>query len=200
MKIFKFKKELGWAEIISFLALLVSVAALWISSTSNKPYIVKGSGLISATTVKSSNICYYIISIPIEFHNSSNTAVTFRRFIPSEISSVIFGKEKMLLDSPKNDYELYLVDKNVRKNDIARVKSSQIININSYQFTDKLILPGSSYKKNLILITKPYKDNKNIADSIYFSVIAEFGNGQKLPISLVTNVESFAKTSCNPKS
>ncbi len=173
--------------------------ALWIASSLNSAYIVQGSGLISAATIKS-NDCLYVLSIPIEFHNSGNTAVTFRRFVPSEIPSVIFGKNKKLLNSPKNDFELYLSNESIDYNNLPRwlkrVQASQIIDLSSYQFSDQLVPPKSSFKKYLVLITKPYKDNDNIADRIYFSIFSEFGNEQKLPFNFLTDVESYINTSC----
>ncbi len=195
---FKFKKELGWSEVIAFGALVISAVALWQASSSNDGHIVKGGGIVT-TGIVDDEECLFIAKIPIEFHNSGKTAVSLDRFIPGNIDTIIFLKDNKVLDSKDVEKELYLSNQpmiSYLPMWVKLVRQGVPFNPDSYAHIGSLIHPNESYIANLVLLAKNNIDSQSLSDGVGISFSAEFSNGQSLPLNSHIQVTQLDDGKC----
>lgn len=195
---FKFRKEIGWAEIIAAGAIILSAISLWQTSISNEGFIVSGGGVVT-TGIVDDKECLFIASVPLEFHNSGKTAVSLERFTPKDSNVVFFLKNNKVLDPKDVEKELYLSNQPMipyLPMWVKLVRRSLSFDPNSYGHINNLIYPNDSYRTNLVLLAKNNINGVSISDRIAISFYAVFGNGQSLPISMAIDVTQLNGAKC----
>ena len=195
---FKFKKEIGWSEIIAFGALVVSTVALWQVSQSSEGHIIPGGGIVT-TGIVNDEECLFIAKIPIEFHNSGKTAVSLDRYTPGNIDTVVFLKNNTVLNRDDVKYEMYLTNQPIGPYLplwVKLVRQSLPFDADSYAHIGSLIYPNSSYASNLVLLAKNNINGKSISDGVGISFNAEFSNGQTLPVNSHIQVTQVQGDKC----
>ena len=75
---------------------MISGLALWLSHNANDGFIVQGGGSASVAVAVVEDGCSVMVSLPLEFHNSGNRALTLRRFIPGSIDKVLSTKDSTI--------------------------------------------------------------------------------------------------------
>jgi hypothetical protein len=195
----KFKKEMGWAEVLAFFALIISCISLWQSSKDGEGHIIQGSGTVSAGTVKAEE-CVFIIALPIEFNNSGKQSVSLDRFKKTAINPVLFSKDGKIDSSNNIKFEMYFSGNNYPGNIqyfLNVIRTGQVFKPDEKAMIGQLIYPGTSYRKYIALVAHTYVDKTNIADNILIAFDAEFSNGQVLPVRAAIPITPYQNSGCN---
>jgi hypothetical protein len=187
----KIKKEITLSDVLAFLALIISSYSIWYNIQSNKGYIIQGGGFSHYTTIKENDNCSFVISIPIQFHNSGKKAVTLEQLTPpTNKKFIIFSNQNTIL---KNNlkYQIYM-----SKTDIGVIPSMWIKKIKSYEefqpgykFIQKLIKPNHSYTFFLILVMDINQNFNYDKLYTYINFQALFGNEQKIEIKKAIDID-----------
>jgi hypothetical protein len=200
--LFKLKKEIGVSDLIAFVALIVSIWALYISYDSNRAFIVQGGGVIKENIIQGGNKkCGLIVTMPISFSNSGKQATTLEQLAPTDnLPAVIFSDGDKLLTDMKLPYKQYLLstlenaDKGVTLSELTSNKEF----IPSFNHIGDLIEPNQTYKLNYMLLV-PTDANLNSFKNpkAFVSFDANFSNGQILKIRSAFDLALSSRVICS---
>ncbi|OLQ88275.1 hypothetical protein BIY22_08915 [Vibrio panuliri] len=199
----KFKLELGFAEVISFLALIVSCIALWLSFKSGEGLIIQGGGLVQTAVISDDqkNQCKFVLAVPVTFHNSGKKAVSLERIAPPEHSqSVMFasGHELEFTKSPK--YKQYLSNSGIGV--IPSMWLSQVSSMRefvpSHNYIGDLIRPNETYSFYRVLVIDSTDEVSQLIDpKVFLSLEIKFSNGQVEHVNNAIEIDLSANQKCS---
>jgi hypothetical protein len=180
-KVFKFKREVGYAEMISALAVLLSAFALWKSYQNDEGFIVQGSGTVITADLIAD--CQHVVTYPIQFHNSGKKAVVLERFTPADIRPVLFSSGGEAFKEEAIKYNLYL-HRNYYYFDIneiyATIQNDNELYIKDYKFIGELILPGDTFQAAFVITINKKQKLPKPPKRISIAINTKFGNKQEL--------------------
>ncbi|MHA2937353.1 hypothetical protein ACXJY6_03545 [Vibrio sp. RC27] len=193
---FKFRKEIGWSEIIALGALILSGLAYITSLNANKPFIVHGSGLINYAAINNDQ-CSYALSVPITFHNSGKQSVTLKQLLPDGdfplVSFVNFSEKDLDMNLP---YKVYMSNTSIGP--VPLMWLEQIKTLPefkaSYKHIGELIRPSDSLSFYLNIVIEPNKNltkYKNI--SAFLTLKASFSNDQIIPLNAAVELAGIGE-------
>ena len=197
---FKLRKEVGLSELISLGALIISGAAFWYSTQPEGGHIISGGGTIYTSVIKGEQ-CTYVLTLPVEFHNSGKQAVTLEQLTQgADIPTVLFSNQESILDSKAIKHRIYLSNSN-----IGAIPSFWLKNLGnhneftpSYKHIGDLIHPSESYRFYVVLTIAPYTQIERMEEvSAFIKFNAVFGNGQIIPISAAVELNKYDSTKCS---
>ncbi len=197
---FKLRKDVGLSEIISLGALIISGFAFWYSTQPEGGHIINGSGTIYTSVVKGEQ-CSYVLTLPVEFHNSGKQAVTLEQLTPNtDVPTVLFSNQESILDNKAIKHRLYLSNSNIGVIPSFWIKNFENQNefTPSYKHIGDLIHPAESYRFYVVLIIEPYTQIEKMEQvSTFIKFNAVFGNEQTIPISAVVDLNKYDSTKCS---
>jgi len=198
---FSFKKEIDIGHTLGFVAIIISVVSLWQSNKGSDGYIIQGSGVAGTGTILADE-CLFVMTLPMEFNNSGRRSVALERFVAINKSPLLFTNSSGTDSSTAIPYEVYLSDANYMGNMkffIDQVREDPIFNPNDGASFDQLIYPDKSYRKNIVVIARPYKNGKNLADTLLVSFDVKFSNTQNEEVRAAIRISKYDNTDCSKK-
>ena len=199
----KFKLELGFAEVISFLALVVSCVALWLSYQSNEGLIIQGGGIVQTAMIKGerSNQCKFVLAVPVSFHNSGKKAVSLERIAPPDHSQTVMfasGEKLEFGESPK--YKQYISHTGIGV--IPSVWLSQVMSMRefepSHSYIGDLIRPSETYSFYRVLVIESAKElDALIQPHVFLSLDVKFSNGQVESVNNAIGLDISTNQKCS---
>lgn len=195
---FQFKKEISITDIIAIFAIIISCISLWKSFEPDDGFIVSGGGILNSK-IEYDGDCHYLLSIPVEYHNSGKRALTLRRFVTDDLPKVLFLKSNSLnTDEPLLTYKSYQVN---NASDLSYGWLKHLSKLPQFQpeksfYFDGLIKPGDSFVTNIVVDVLAYEKGVVLADSIAIAFDAEFSNGQVIPLRISTNIQPYDESIC----
>ena len=191
---FKFKKEIGWSEVIALGALILSGFAYKTSLDANKPFIVHGSGLIKYAEINREQ-CSYVLSVPVTFQNSGKEAVTLKQLYPDDsfpLINFVNHSEKDL--DVKLPYKVYMANSSIGSVPFAWLEQVQRLPEfkASYKQIGELIRPSDSLSFYLTIVIDSKPELLNYKDlSAYLTLNARFSNEQVIPLNAAVELDSI---------
>ena len=171
---------------------------MWKSFQPDDGFIVSGGGPLNSK-IEYDGKCHYLLSIPVEFHNSGKRALTLQRFVTIDLPKVIFIKSNgSIVSEPSLTYKSYQVNNG---SNLAYGWLKHLSNLQQFQpeksfLTNNLIKPGDTFFTNIVVDVVAYKEGKPLADTIAISFDAEFSNGQVIPLRVSTDIEHYNQAIC----
>lgn len=195
-----FRKEFGVSELISLLAFILSGFAFLYSTKANDAYIVGGGGIVSYTTVQQGNQCSFVMTIPVDFHNSGKEAVTLKQLAPPvDVNSMLFSDNNEILATKDINYHMYLSSSNIISPSvfwITQFKNREEFEP-TYNHINDLIEPGQRYGFYVVIIVDSVNELRKYSDlSSFFSMRAIFSNNQEIPINSAIKIDTQALKEC----
>ncbi|PMO69129.1 hypothetical protein [Vibrio splendidus] len=200
---FKIKKEVGIAEIISFFALVMSGVAIWFSYQSNEAFIVQGGGLIQTSTIKDykTGQCNFVLAMPITFHNSGKKAVSLKQLAPSDdLDSIFFASGKSLIPAKNIKFKQYLSFTGIGA--VSSMWLSQVTSGGefkpSYNHIDDLIRPNETYQFYRVVVIDSVNELKQLeTPRVFLSLNAIFSNDQVQSVNSAINLDLSVNQQCS---
>ena len=187
MKMFKIKIEVGFSDLISFIAVIISTIALWQSCEALKPYLVIGAGnyQIGKISDEKSGKCQVVVDLPTILNNSGKKATVIKRIsLGEDIPIARFSLKDQMIDDGDIKYELYLLKENMKHIQYWNLikEKNKPINI-KLPFSPQIIIPpNSSYTLNFVLSAEVFEKSVQIADRIYIGLDIEDDNRKIYPL------------------
>lgn len=197
-KFFKFKREIGYPEIISIVAILLSAFAIWKSHQNDEGFIVQGSSTVTTTNLIGD--CLYVVTYPIQFHNSGKKAVSLERFIPAGIKPIMFssGGEILKEEEIKSNLYLHRNYNNFNINEIHKtIQSNNKLSLSDYKFMRKLILPGDTFNAAFVITIDKKQQLPKLPNHIFVAINTEFSNNQELEYTAGISLTPEELENCN---
>jgi hypothetical protein len=195
---FQLKKEISITDFIALFAIIISCISLWKSFQPDDGFIVSGGGLLNSK-IEYDGKCHYLLSIPVEYHNSGKRALTLQRFVTIDLPKVLFIKSNgSVISEPLLTYKSYQVNNG---SNLAYGWLKHLSKLPQFQpeksfSTNNLIKPGDTFFTNIVVDVVVYQKGKALADSIAVAFDAEFSNGQVIPLRVSTDIEPYSHAIC----
>lgn len=194
-KLFKFKKEVGWSELISVLALIFAIFSTISQLTSNKPKLsLQNSSYFGTEFIDYNGKKYHFGFYKTTIINNGDKAVTFLGLKPSEETGLIITKTKKT-DFVKTDnvpYKIFQIPDEILIDHLIKGK----LNISAFKnegleklsIINKVIEPGEVYAFNLGIIIDFYSSKSESYDAFFFTSNLIFSNGDKFKFGTSGNI------------
>lgn len=180
-RFFNFKKEIGWAEVISLLAFIFSLFAYFKNETDNISIKTK-TPISSLYTEKNKNI--YFIYCRANIINNGNKPVTLLGFYPHEKLglSLVAKNGSKHLSKEYIPYEIFQIPDSVLMDDLFRhqeqLTSFKNQGLEKLSLMNKIIAPGEAYLLNIGIKYYLPDTMDTKYTTLIFSGQLDFSNGE----------------------
>lgn len=181
---FNFRKEIGWAEIIAVIAILISIGPFvidFLSYKSQDSKIVITQETPKVFFYKDSNdgkrkmFTYNRLSIT----NTGGKTVTLNGFYPGKEPPLILNVVNGKLTNKDVVFSIYPID--FLMNDIVenpdKIYSLKKTNFEALSIINESIDPGTTKVLNYGFVFEPFENNKQISDLILMNFNIKFSDG-----------------------
>jgi len=186
-RIFNFKKEFGWSEMIALVALLFAVFSLCLQYMSNKADIsLTNDKLISANFIdrdgKKKHFGFYRATIS----NNGNKSVTLLSLKPHETLGLILTTEEGSTKATQDGvaYKIFQISDTVLSDRLFSKEKNlwdfKDQGLEKLSLINKVINPGEVYTLNVGTVFDLFADTTKHYSSMIFTTQLCFSNGQKL--------------------
>lgn len=198
---FKFKKEIGFAELIAALALVLSGFAVWQAQQATSPFVILGLGdnRVGAFRDEESNTCKMLLHAPVEFNNSGQRSATLDRISsPIGVPAVWFLKNGELVKDVNISFDVYLLRAPLEHIEVWPVLSKGLrpISFSETVFLSKIIPPNSSLTLNFVVTAEIYEGLNSIADQILLGMDVSDQGGKTHEIRIALELDHISTRAC----
>ena len=193
-KIFNFKTEIGWSEVMAFVALFLAAFSLYIQYSANKASVsLTNDKLVSTIFIDKDGNKKFFGYMRATITNSGNKAVTLLGLKPHEYMGLVLSstyeqntdeleKDKLIckiFQIPDDILSEKLNEKNILSFEDQGLEKLSVMN--------KVINPGEVYMLNIGVIYDLFSDKTKHYKTVIFSSELIFSNGQKLLFGAADN-------------
>ncbi|MDO3695924.1 hypothetical protein QVZ41_13820 [Wenyingzhuangia sp. chi5] len=185
-KIFNFKAEFGWSEVIALIALIGAGISLIIQINSNNPDLsLKNTSLVGTTFIDKNGDKYHFGFYRTTIINNGEKSVTLLGLKPHENSGLISTTERgsNKLTEGLIQYKIFQIPDSILVDHLIKgqllISEFENQGLEKLSMINKVIGPGEIFTLNIGVIYDFYSDNSKDYSSFIFSSQLEFSNEEK---------------------
>ena len=182
--IFNFKREIGWGEIIAFIALLGAMISLILQINSNKPDLsMNNTSLIGTDFIDRNGDKWKFGFYRTTIINNGGKAVTLLGLKPNENFGLISTTQKGSNNLTKGftSYKIFQIPDNILVDHLTngqlQISTFKNQGLERLSMINKVINPGEIYTLTIGVIYDFYSDREKDYSSFIFSSEIHFSNG-----------------------
>ncbi len=186
-RIFNFKKEFGWSEIIAIAAFLLAAFSLYLQYISNKAEVsLTNDKLISSVFTDKDHIRKFFGYQRATISNNGNKPVTLLGLRPHEKLGLILTQEVGIenLEKDKIPFKIFQIPDTILSERLFSNEKNlwdfQDQGLEKLSVINKVINPGEVYTLHIGTVYDIFADSTKHYQTVIFNSELVFSNGQKL--------------------